>query len=165
MFDLHSEMCSFCSKHVRLSVDEKRQLAEYRDRNIRRLKDGLRQLGYKVPIRTPTQGGYAMNTLTQRPENNPDIDHDIDVATIFRRGDLPEDPLDARKRVLAGVREGGGNFKKEPEARTNAVTVWYQEGYHVDLAVHRVDTSILVGETMTPVCPGQPAIPWRSQLV
>jgi hypothetical protein len=82
-----------------------------------------------------------MGTLTQRPENNLDVDHDIDVATIFRREDLPEDPLDARKRVLAGVIQGGGNFKREPEARTNAVTVWYQEGYHVDLAVHRVCVS------------------------
>ena len=141
MFDLHSEMYSFYSTHIRLGTDEKKQLAEYRERNLRRLKDGLKKLGYKVPIRTPTQGGYAMNTLTQRPENNNDIDHDIDTATIFRREDLPEDALDARKRVLTGVIKGGGNFKKDPEARTNAVTVWYQDNYHVDLAVHRVNTN------------------------
>jgi hypothetical protein len=141
MFDLHSEMYTFYDTHVLLDADEKNQLAEYRDRNIHRLKDGLKKLGYKVPVRTPTQGGYAMNTLTQRPENNPDVDHDIDIATIFEREDLPEDALDARKRVLAGVVEGGGNFKKDPEARTNAVTVWYQENYHVDLAVHRVYTN------------------------
>jgi hypothetical protein len=140
MFDLHSEIYAFYSEHVRLSTDERKQLREYRDRNIRRLKDGLKKLGYKVPIRTPTQGGYAMRTLTQRPQNNPDVDHDIDVAVIFRQEDLPAGALDARKRVLAGVIEGGGNFKKDPEARTNAVTVWYQENYHVDLPVFRVRT-------------------------
>lgn len=148
MFDLHSEMYTFYREHVLLSTDEKRQLTEYRDRNISRLKDGLKKLGYKVPVRTPTQGGSAMNTLTQRPENNPDVDHDIDIATIFRREDLPEDPLDARKRVLAGVVEGGGEFKKDPEARTNAVTVWYQDGYHVDLAVHRVYYNLLGEEVI-----------------
>lgn len=143
MIDLHSEMYAFYRRQVFLSTDGKKQLAKYRDRNICRLKDGLKKLEYRVPIRTPAQGGYAMNTLVQRPENNPDTDHDIDIATIFKREDLPEDPLEARKRVLAGVIEGGGNFKQPPEARTNAVTVWYQENYHVDLAVHRVYTGYL----------------------
>lgn len=143
MFDLHSEMYSFYLDYVRLGKDETTQLADYRDLNISRLKEGLKKLGYKCPVRTCTQGGYAMKTLTQRPENNPDLDHDIDTATIFRREDLPENPLDARKRVLEGVIEGGGNFKKDPEVRTGAVTVWYQEGYHVDLPVYRVYTNYL----------------------
>ncbi len=143
MFDLHSEMYSFYRNDIFLNKDGRNQLAEYRDLNISRLKEGLKKLGCKVPIRTPTQGSSAMKTLTQRPENNPDIDQDIDVSVIFRQEDLPENPLDARKRVLEGVIEGGGNFKKDPKARTNAVTVWYQEKYHVDLAVHRIYTNIL----------------------
>lgn len=136
MFDLHSEMHTFYKEHVQLG-DEKDQLREYRDRNVARLKEGLTKLGYRLPVKFRNQGGYATHTLTQRPESNPDVDHDIDVAVMFKKEDLPESPLDARKRVLAGVKEGGGNFKKEPEARTNAVTVWYQEKYHVDLPVFR----------------------------
>lgn len=137
MFDVHSEMHTFYRQHVFMEKTEREQLADYREKNIRRLKNGLKKLGYNAPIRTPTQGGYATYTLTQWPENNPDVDHDIDTATIFMREDLPESHLKARKRVLDGIIEGGGNFKRDPEARTNAVTVWYQEGYHVDLAVHR----------------------------
>jgi hypothetical protein len=37
----------------------------------------------------------------------------------------------------------GGNFRKEPEARTNAVTVWYADGAHVDLAVYRERPGLL----------------------
>lgn len=142
MIDFSSELHLFYLKHVRLG-DERATLRDYRDRNIARLKSGLKELGYKGPIRTPNQGGYAMGSLTQRPETNAEIDHDIDVATIFRRDELPEDPLLARKRVLDGVLEGGGNFRRDPDARTNAVTVWYQENYHVDLAVHREYTDVL----------------------
>jgi hypothetical protein len=68
---------------------------------------------------------------------HPDNDYDIDTAVIFASGDLPASSLKARQRVLAGVEEGGGNFKEPPEARTNAVTVWYQDGHHIDLAVYR----------------------------
>ena len=141
MFDLNDEMSTFCDFHVSLSKTEKDQLADYRDKNIRRLKSGLNALGFNTPIRTPTQGGYSMRTMTQWPESNPEVDRDIDTAVIFRREDLPESALNARKQVLAGIVEGGGNFKSDPEARTNAVTVWYQDGYHVDLAVHRTYTN------------------------
>ena len=143
MFDLHSEMCQFQKDHVKLSKDERDQLKEYRNTNVSRLKKGLKSLGFKNPKRTPTQGGYAMHTLAQRPENNPDVDHDIDVATIFRKEDLPENPLAARQRIRDAIIEGGGNFKKDPEARTNAVTVWYKENYHVDMPVHREYEDVL----------------------
>lgn len=142
MFDMHPESNTFFKDHIRLKLDKVEELDVLRQRNIDRLNAGLEKLGYNGPVRTPTQGGRAMKTMNQIPENNPDTDHDIDTATIFKREDLPENPLDARKRVLAGVKEGGGNFSRDPEARTNAVTVWYKNGYHVDLAVHRVYTDI-----------------------
>ena len=147
MYDSHAELNTFFTNHVRLGK-EKEILRDYRDCNIERLKDGLKALGYKRPVRTCNQGSYAMGSLNQRPENNPELDYDIDVATIFRREDLPESPLDARQRVLEGILEGGGNFRRTPKARTNAVTVWYQEGYHVDLAVYRIHTDSFGFETI-----------------
>ncbi|MCB9419999.1 MAG: hypothetical protein H6667_09355 [Ardenticatenaceae bacterium] len=142
MFDMHSELKTFFKDHVRLKPDKVEELDVLRQRNIDRLNSGLEKLEYNGPVDTPTQGGRAMKTLNQTPENNPDVDYDIDTATIFERDDLPENPLDARKRVLAGVQKGGGNFSQEPEARTNVVTVWYQGGYHIDLAVHRIYTDV-----------------------
>ncbi|MAS35505.1 MAG: hypothetical protein CL610_15950 [Anaerolineaceae bacterium] len=133
MYDLHNEMCTFYDRHVRLGDTEKKKLRGYRDANIDRLETGLKKLGYKVPICTVGQGSYSMHTMVQHPDN----DYDIDNAVVFDKDDLPSAPLDARKRVLAGVKEGGGNFKQPPEARTNAVTVWYAGGYHIDLPVYR----------------------------
>lgn len=133
MYNTHSEMYTFYDKHVRLSRDKQNELTGYRDTNLERLKEGLEKLGYNPPKRTCGQGSYAMSTMVQHPEN----DYDIDTAVIFASEDLPSSPLKARQRVLAGVEEGGGNFKQPPEARTNAVTVWYQEGHHIDLAVYR----------------------------
>lgn len=138
MFDMQTELNDFFKVHVRLKPERVEELDTLRQRNIDRLNTGLDKLGFNGPVRTPVQGGRAMKTMNQRPENNPDTDHDIDTATIFNKDDLPESPLEARKRVLAGIKEGGGNFSQEPEVRTNAVTVWYKNGYHVDLAVHNL---------------------------
>lgn len=150
MFNLHRELSDFHNQHVRLGSDEKKKLAGYRDANLDRLKSGLDKLGeedgreYARPARDCNQGSYAMHTLIQRPENS----YDIDVGIVFRKADLPDSALDARKRVAAAVQKGGGNFRRPPEPRTNAVTVWYAEGYHVDLAVYR-ESIDAYGRTVT----------------
>jgi hypothetical protein len=139
MFNMHKEINKFHNRHVRLGYDEKKKLAGYRDTNLERLNLGLDKLGeedgneYAHPTRTCNQGSYAIHAIIQHPEN----DYDIDVAIIFRKTDLPGTALGARKRIEAAMQKGGGNFKRPPEARTNAVTVWYAEGYHIDLAVYR----------------------------
>jgi len=135
MYSVHDHFSRFYKKHVHLGTDKQRELAGYRDKNLERLNKGLTKLGYPTPYKTRNQGSYAMSTMVQQPDN----DYDIDVAVIFDEQDLPSSSLKARQRVLEGVTEGGGNFKfnTPPKARTNAVTVWYAEGYHVDLAVHR----------------------------
>lgn len=133
MYNTHAEMYSFYDKHVRLSREKQIELTEYRETNLKRLREGLTKLDYSLPVRVCGQGSYAMSTMVQHPDN----DYDIDTAVIFASDDLPSSSLKARQRVLAGVEEGGGNFKEPPEARTNAVTVWYQDGHHIDLAVYR----------------------------
>ncbi|ROT46866.1 hypothetical protein CHR62_02170 [Pusillimonas sp. NJUB218] len=84
-----------------------------------------------------------MHTLNQCVHT----DYDIDVAVIFENDDLPEDAADARKRVRDALAEKCSNFTKEPEARKNAVTIWYAEGYHIDFAVYRRRTNWL-GDTV-----------------
>jgi hypothetical protein len=139
MYNLHQEMNDFHIEHVRLSYDEKKKLAGYRNTNLERLKSGLDKLGeedgndYAHPIRTRNQGSYAMHTIIQHPDN----DYDIDVALIFRKDDLPSTALEARKRIAAALQKGGGNFSRPPEARTHCATIWYAEGYHIDFAIYR----------------------------
>lgn len=133
MFDLSAELYKFYKDHVRLSQEQRDELEDLSDTNIDRLKAGLDNLEHPHPVRIRGQGSIPMDTANQHPNN----DYDIDTALIFNKDDLPSSPIDARKRVEAAMISGGGNFKRPPEARTNAVTVWYQAGPHVDLAVHR----------------------------
>jgi hypothetical protein len=139
VFDCHKLLREFYDGYVRLGQDRRHALAGYRDANLGRLSAGLAALG---PIRGAAeadfddyliQGSYATHTLNQHPDN----DYDIDTGVIFVRTVIPEDPKEARARVARALREAGGNFSKPPEARTNAVTVWYADGHHVDLAIYR----------------------------
>ncbi len=132
MFDMHKHLNEFYDKHVRLGK-ERQTLAKHRDANLTRLRAGLEKLDYSSRFEHRDQGSYAMHTLNQHPEK----DYDIDVAIIFPKDDLPGNALDTRKRIERAMHEGGGNFSQPPEAKTNAVRVYYAEGHHVDLAIYR----------------------------
>lgn len=58
---------------------------------------------------------------------------------------MPANATDGRTRVCDALQEKlkGTNFSKEPEARKNAVTVWYSDSYHIDFAVYRRSTDWL----------------------
>ena len=149
MFDLHDEMNEFHRDHVRLDTDERNKLAGYRDTNLERLKSGLDKLGeehdtiYAYYQYYRNQGSYAMYTLNQHPDN----EYDIDIAIVFKKDDLPSSALKARQRIADAFKKVAGNFSQEPEARPNAVTVWYAEGYHIDFAVYRTYQDVF-GETI-----------------
>ncbi|WP_261313916.1 nucleotide-binding domain-containing protein [Burkholderia ambifaria] len=139
MYDASNELAAFYENHVRLGVQLRNDLGGYRDLNLERLTAGLKSLGdkknvvYKTFVDSKNQGSYAMHTLNQSEH----IDYDIDVAVIFEASDLPEKAADARARVRDALLEKCSNFTMEPEARKNAVTVWYADGYHIDFAVYR----------------------------
>ncbi|WP_335237064.1 nucleotide-binding domain-containing protein [Nostoc sp.] len=141
MYDISNDLQYFYDNYVRLGVKLRQQLAGYRDLNINRLKNGLDNLAketerpHPYPYDSKNQGGYPMHTLNQDPNN--DNDYDIDIALIFHKDEIPENPLKARQRVRDALCKRCTNFTKEPEARTNAVTVWYAEGYHIDFAIYR----------------------------
>lgn len=132
MFNMHNELNQFYEDCVRLGK-ERQALAQHRDANIDRLKLGLDKLEHPSNFENRNQGSYAMSTINQHPNK----DYDIDVAIIFSKDDLPSSALDARKRIEAAMIKGGGNFNQPPEAKTNAVRVYYAEGYHIDLAIYR----------------------------
>lgn len=131
-YNMHSELNEFYNKHVRLK-DEINRLRGLRNTNLDRLKEGLKALDKAVYVKAIEQGSIPMHTANKAPNN----DYDIDLAVIFEKDDLPASPLEARKRVANAINEKASGFSREPEARTNAVTVWYADGYHVDIAVYR----------------------------
>jgi hypothetical protein len=139
MFDLHDEINTFFREHVRLGKDRRAELATFRDNSLVRLASGLDKLeestgiAHAHPAETRNQGGYAMHTLNQA-ENN---DYDIDVALIFEAGEIPASAKKARERIRDAFIETGGQFKDQPTARDNAVTIWYADGQHLDFAIYR----------------------------
>lgn len=139
MYDASADLRRFYDTHVRLGASLRNDLAGYRDLNLERLTSGLAALSEKRGTTYPTyaecrnQGSYAMHTLNQCAHT----DYDIDVAVIFDQASLPDDAKAARELVRDALLEKCSNFTKEPEARANAVTVWYADGYHVDFAVYR----------------------------
>lgn len=142
-YDMHSKLNDFYDDHVRLK-DEIKHLRKLRDTNLGRLEDGLNALGKPVFVKYLEQGSIPMHTANKAPNN----DYDIDIAVIFEKDDLPASPLEARKRVANALKEKASGFSREPEARTNAVTVWYADGYHVDIAVFRKSENWLGSEIL-----------------
>jgi len=140
---MHNELNDFYSKHVRLK-DEIKRLRGLRDTNLDRLKEGLKALDKSVYVKSIEQGSIPMYTANKAPNN----DYDIDLAVIFEKDDLPASPFEARKRVANAINEKASGFSREPEARTNAVTVWYADGYHVDIAVYRRSEDFLGNEVL-----------------
>jgi hypothetical protein len=145
IYDLHKELNKFYEDHVRLDADQRKKLAGYRDASLERVTTGLKLLGeerktsYKSYTKSIGQGSYTMHTLNQHPND----EYDIDEALIFAKDDLPAKAADARQLIADALVKAGGNFRKEPEARTNAVTVWYADGAHVDFAIYREVQGIL----------------------
>ena len=141
MYHMTSDFTAFYEQHVRLGKTLRDDLAGKRDLNLTRLTNGLAKLSIETGRSHPNwsswmnQGGYAMKTLNHDPADA--NDYDIDVAVIFKKDDLPGSPLDARKRVCEALAKSGANFSKDPEARMNAVTIYYADGYHIDFAVFR----------------------------
>ncbi len=150
MYDCTTQLGRYYDEHLRLGKEQRALLAAYRDTCLKRLTDGLAKLAaerrqtYPAPSRSVNQGSYPMHTLNQHPDD----DFDIDVAVIFPFDALPTTALEARKRVADALAATGGNFKDAPEARTNAVTVWYADGPHVDLAVYRESETFLTGSVL-----------------
>jgi len=139
--DVHNELNEFYDDWVRITKDERKKLEAARNACLDRLSRGIEELGddrnqnFQTFANYIEQGSFAMATLNQHPRG----ESDIDVAVIFRKEDLPTTALAARRRVADALVFAGGNFVRAPEARTNAVTVWYADGSHVDFAVYRED--------------------------
>lgn len=134
-FNCHKLINDFYNNEVRLK-EEIKHLRKLKKTNLDRLSSGLLHFGHPNFAKDLEQGSIAMHTANKAPDN----DYDIDIAVIFEKDDLPTTPLAARKRVAEALIEKATNFTKEPEARTNAVTIWYADGYHVDFAVYRRST-------------------------
>ena len=138
MFNYNSNLNQFYNDKVRLKDTDKTLIRDYKNKNIQRIISGINKINQEENKIFPIpsfieQGSIAMSTTNQSEDN----DYDIDVAVIFPKDSIFNNPLEARKFVAKAINKNTANFSKQAEARTNAVTVWYTEGYHVDFAIYR----------------------------
>lgn len=138
MFNYNSNLNQFYNDKVRLKNNDKTLIRDYKNKNIERIISGINKINQEESKSYPIpsfieQGSIAMSTTNQ----SEDKDYDIDVAVIFPKDSIFNNPLEARKFVAKAINKNNANFSKPAEARTNAVTVWYTEGYHIDFAVYR----------------------------
>ncbi len=137
MYDCSKELLKFYDKHVKLSAEDQKKLADYRDTNIDRVKKGLKDSAKPSPIKFINQGSYAMDTIIQHPEN----DYDLDIGIQFNKVDLvgPKggeySAKEARDMVCEAVQDK--RFNKAPEVRLKCVRIYYNEGYHIDMPIYR----------------------------
>ncbi|WCK57139.1 nucleotidyltransferase (plasmid) [Aneurinibacillus sp. Ricciae_BoGa-3] len=138
MYDLSKKFNTFYRQHVVLSKEEKSRLFDLKNKNLRRLNEGLalyneeNKKSYEI-VDTVVQGSVAMSTVVQNESN----DYDIDVAIIFDKEKIPEGNIEVKNIVVNALKKKSHLFKKEPEAKTNCVRIEYAQGYHVDFAIYR----------------------------
>lgn len=137
MKNCNKDIRAYHREAVALTPTQRAKLKDRRDSNRKRLRSGLEKRGDPSPIRSVSQGSYAMRTVTQEPNNAYDIDDGVvfDAATLKgpRGGEMS--PLDARKMVCAAVHSNA--FATPPQVKTNCVRVFYNDGPHVDIPVYR----------------------------
>lgn len=159
MYNVERELKAFYNKHVILPNEKKIQLFKFRDINVTRLKEGLKEYNsekstsYNI-VETITQGSVAMSTIVQ----NESSDYDIDVAIVFEKDDLLEGTTATKNMVANALKRKCKQFKVEPETKTNCVRISYAEGYHVDFAIYRRSKNFF-GEYQYEHCGSQ----WRKR--
>lgn len=139
MYDMSKQFERFIKDFVILQGDKQQELREKKDKNLQRLKNGLdsynsdHNTSYAY-AETRVQGSMAMNTVVQNDSN----DYDIDVAIVFDKANIGEmGPLQVRRLVTDALKYKMGQFKEEPECKTNCVRIKYNDGYHIDFAIYR----------------------------
>ena len=137
MINLGDELLAYHNTQVILSSSQMAQLRAVRDANRQRIKEGLRENGFRQPLQFCSQGSYAMRTVIWKEDHNFDIDDGIyfDKEQLVGPRGAEITPLQARELIREAVDDG--SFSQRPEVRTNCVRIWYSQGYHVDMPVYR----------------------------
>lgn len=139
MYNTSKQFEKFIKEHVVLQGDKQQELRIKKNKNLERLKKGLAQYNQVhntnyAYAESRVQGSMAMNTVVQSNLN----DYDIDVAIVFDSLTIEDmGAYAARSLVYEALKYKMGQFKDEPELKTNCVRIKYSDGYHIDFAIYR----------------------------
>jgi hypothetical protein len=141
--DCHSEMTRFHRDNVTLSNKQQGEMRTRRDAGRTRLENGLNEAKKPQPKVVQSQGSYQMRTMVQDDDN----DYDIDDGAYFASDDLKDgdgvalSPFASRQRVYDAL-VWDGRLKHEATVKLNCVRQVYAAGYHIDIPVYRIVTTI-----------------------
>lgn len=139
----NSEMTGFHSAEVTLSKSQQDDMRTRRNAGRTRLENGLNLNGHSQPKVIASQGSYQMRTMVQ----DDDCDYDIDDGAYFAQEDIVDGngnmlaPVAARERICEALK-WDGRLKHEAEVKRNCVRQKYPEGYHIDVPVYRIVTTV-----------------------
>ncbi|MDF3907609.1 cyclic GMP-AMP synthase DncV-like nucleotidyltransferase [Paracoccus sp. AS002] len=136
MYDYSKKVGEFHEDHVRLTNDERSDMRKRRETNLKRVRDGLAELGKPEVAETINQGGYAQKTMTQPPEADDESRYDIDLGVVFEEDDAAG-PRTTRNWVRDAIAKKATNMRYEPESKKKCVRVVYADGYQCDFPVFR----------------------------
>lgn len=135
MYDCSKLISKFHNEHVRLTQEQRNDMKKRRDTNVERVQSGLEENDKPAIVEVISQGGYAMKTMTQPPENS-DWRYDIDQGLVFEEADAPG-PRTSRHWVRDALAKKATNVKGDPEDKGKCVRIEYSAGYQCDFPVFR----------------------------
>jgi len=138
MYDCSSEFEHFFSNKIFMSQQDKQAVISAKDLNCDFLRHGiakLRENHSDVPFIQEIfeQGSQVMHTMIRDASQ----EYDIDVAVVFNKNGINVTDDRLKKIVRDALNLSNRNFNIPPQIRKNAVTVWYNAGYHIDFAIYR----------------------------
>jgi hypothetical protein len=147
MFNMDKQLRAFYTDEVAIDAATRKKLRDARVANEERLENGLTKAGRKKPKRHQIQGGYAMKTVVQQPNNKYDIDNGAIFSpdALLKSNGTEMTPLEVRTMVCDALKDS--KFNKQPEVRSHCVRVYYNDGHWVDVPPYREVTNQYTKQT------------------
>lgn len=136
MYDFSKEFLKFHDEHVRLSNNQRNDMKNRREANLKRIRHGLEYRHKPKIVEAINQGGYAQKSMVQPPELDKESRYDIDLGVVFN-ADATVGARTTRGWVRDAIAQVASGMKYTPDSKKKCVRVIYADGYQCDFPVFR----------------------------
>ena len=102
MYNFSTQISKFHERHVRLSNIQRKDMKDWCNSNLERIKKGLKTLQYPAINKTKFLGAYAQKTMIKPPEADQENSSPIDLGIVFDQDDARE-PRATRQWIDAAI--------------------------------------------------------------
>lgn len=137
IFDYNDQIQKFFNEKIKVSREELEKLKTSCESNEDRIINRLNNRFDVSRSSFVNQGSYAMKTLISEEDNSYDIDDALIVDAVKLKDRYGNDlsTNEFKSIVLESLEDS--RFTKSPQKLRNCIRVYYNEGYHVDVACLR----------------------------